>query len=168
MRGEGRDRGRGRVAEGVVLPDRDHRQAGGGAIEQAAQPGVITAVVRDLEHVHRARVDRNRLGLGVGGQQHPEAMPAREQDDGFGVRVLGRRAGEQLARRPEDVETQRARAQLAPLRDPGRRRARGPCEADQPGAEDREDEALYRNLTEQLLDPARVIGLVMGHHGGRQ
>ncbi|HEY1853194.1 MAG TPA: hypothetical protein VGG40_01285, partial [Solirubrobacterales bacterium] len=106
------------MAEGVVGADRDHRQPGPRAVKQSAEAGVGGAVVSDLEDVDRARVDRHRFGLGIGGQQDREAVPAGEDDEGELVRVRASgRVGDELGRRPEDFEAETAGADRAPGRD---------------------------------------------------
>ena len=52
---QGRERAGGRVSVGVSLADRDHREPRPRAIEQRAEPGVVAAVMGDLEDVDRAR-----------------------------------------------------------------------------------------------------------------
>ena len=95
------------MAERVVGADRDHRQAGLGAVEQAIETGVVAAMVGDLEDVDRAGVERDGLGLGVGGEQHREAAPAGDGHHGELVRVLSRvGSAEALRRRPQNVEPQ--------------------------------------------------------------
>ncbi len=126
----------GRMAVGVVGADRDHRQPRLDPVEQGAEAGVVAAVVGDLEHVDRAGVERNRLRLGVGGEQHREVVPAGEQDQrpaGWGrFRAEARRAARAAARGPRRRRppgAQLAGPWLSSHRDgagcPGARRAAG-------------------------------------------
>ena len=142
VRGERRQRRRRRMPVGVVLADRDHRQPRRRPFEQAVEARVLAAVVGDLEHVDRTRVDRGRLGLGVGAEQHREAAPAGDGDQRQAIGVLACvGAVEQRRRRPDEVEVEAARAQAVAGGDPARRHARGGGLPDQPAAGDPVEQA---------------------------
>ena len=122
----------------------------------------------DLQHVEWPGVDRHRLGLRIGSQQHLEVPPASKQDEALGVGVLGQGAAEQLAGRPENLESQRPGAQLASLGDAGGHRTDGSRSVDQSPAGLAVDKAVHRQRSEQFLDAASVVGLVMGYDRGSQ
>jgi hypothetical protein len=75
------------MTEAVVLADGDHRDPGGCVLQKAVETLIRRAVMADLEHVHGAGVDRNRLRLGVAHQEHREVPPTRYHDEAELVRI---------------------------------------------------------------------------------
>ena len=81
----------GRVPVGVAASHFDDREPRAHALQQAREPVVVAAVVADLQDVDRTRVERRQdVGLGVGGQQQPDAAAAEAQYDRALVRVSAR------------------------------------------------------------------------------
>ena len=123
----------------------------------------------DLEHVDRAGVDRDRLGLGIGREQHAEFAPTGEDDQGPFIWIGAReRFGKRGLRRPKHFEAQSARAQLISLGDPQRRRVDLTRLRQQPAPKERVDEAVDGHPPEQFDDAARVVGLIVGDNRSRE
>jgi hypothetical protein len=151
------------VAERVVGADGDQRQVRVGAIEEIVETGVGAAVMGDLEDVDRARVERDALGLRVRGQEHREAPPAGEGDDGKLVRVIPPVGiAEELRRRPDHLEPQPARSDDRSGRDPPSPRPALASEAKGFAAENRVEHPGDRGRGEQFRLGAIVVGLIMG------
>ena len=160
---EGCQRRRSGMAEGVVGADGDNRQLWPSAVQQPAEAGVIAAVMGNLEHIDGTWVQRGCFRLGVGGQQHREAAPVGDQNDGKAVWIfVAMGAAQQLGRRPENVEPQSAGAELATR---GDALGGNPCRrglGKHLPTEHSVEQLSDRHRSQQFLDSTRMIRLVVG------
>ena len=93
--------------------------------------------------------------------------PLRDEHQAEQVRVLSALA-QQLARRPERAQAQRARVELAALRQPERLRARRERGSAEPRIGPAVDDALDPKRPEQRTQVAGVVGLVVADHDRRE
>ena len=158
------------MAVGVVLADRDHRQTGSDAVEQRAQPGVVAAVVGDLEDVDRT----GSIGTDSASASAVSSIEKRRQRAtmtsarrfGSSPACGARRAGSGAARArrgeglPDRSSLPAASSRAAP-RPPPRRQAGG-----DPARRRASRSTGHR--AGSFRDPARVVGLVMRDDEGAE